>query len=502
MKELAIARACIALLIFLPGSSNQLRADALEEIRERGELVWGADEEGGGPYVFRDPEDPDRMLGFEVELAEMLAEELGVKPRFQQGQWDQLPSLLARGTIDVVLNGYELTPERAERYGCTRPYYLYGLQLLAPRSGPIQSWDDLRNPPQGKRFSLGALTGSAAETYLRTQLGDSVEVITYDGNTDAMSQAANGVIDATLQDDCIALFYADRFPELKFVGRPVGEGYYVAMVPDDQPRLQEALNDALQRIIDDGRLKALYDRWDMSGRLQSLLLQDTPQVASVDRRSGLEVVRTNLGLLLSSAGMTIFLAVVSMPLAIAVGILVAIGRMYGPWPLAKLLGLYVEVLRGTPLMLQLFVIFFLLPEIGIIVPALVAAITGLAVNYSAYEAEIYRAGLQAIPRGQMEAALALGMTRAQAVRRIVLPQAVRLVIPPVTNDFIALFKDTSVCSVVTVVELTKRYNVLAQSTGAILELAAVTAALYMLMSYPLSLVARYSERRLAHGARH
>ena len=126
-------------------------------------------------------------------------------------------------------------------------------------------------------------------------------------------------------------------------------------------------------------------------------------------------------------------------------------------PLAKPLGLYVEVLRGTPLMLQLFAIFFLLPKIGLRRCRLSwPAIAGLAINYSAYEAEIYRAGLQAIPRGQMEAALALGMSRSLAIRRIILPQAFRIVIPPVTNDFIALFKDTSVCSVITIVELTKQ----------------------------------------------
>jgi len=204
-----------------------------------------------------------------------------------------------------------------------------------------------------------------------------------------------------------------------------------------------------------------------------------------------------LPVLVEAAGMTVFLSIVSFPLAILIGIGVALGRLYGPWPIAKPLGLYVEVLRGTPLMLQLYAIFFLLPKIGLALPALVAGIAGLAINYSAYEAEIYRAGLQAIPRGQMEAALALGMTPALAIRRIILPQAFRIVIPPVTNDFIALFKDTSVCSVITIVELTKRYSILALSTGAIVQLAAITAILYMLMSFPLSIVARYSERRLA-----
>jgi polar amino acid transport system substrate-binding protein len=184
-----------------------------------------------------------------------------------------------------------------------------------------------------------------------------------------------------------------------------------------------------------------------------------------------------------------------MPLAIGLGLLIALGRLYGPGSLRWLLTVYVEVLRGTPLLLQLYTVFFVLPSLGVKIDAFPAAIIGLAINYSAYESEIYRAGLLAIPIGQMEAALALGMSRRVALRRIIVPQAVRLVIPPVTNDFIALFKDTSICSVITVVELTKRYSILANSTGAYLELMAMTALLYLLMSYPLSLVARRLERR-------
>jgi polar amino acid transport system substrate-binding protein len=156
----------------------------------------------------------------------------------------------------------------------------------------------------------------------------------------------------------------------------------------------------------------------------------------------------------------------------------------------------VELVRGTPLVLQLYVIFFLLPEIGISIHAFWAAVLGLAINYSAYEAEIYRAGLQAIPAGQMEAALSLGMSRGLALRRIIVPQATRLVIPPVTNDFIALFKDTAVCSVITVVELSKQYSIQARSTGAVIELGLLTAGIYFAMSYPLSILAGRLERRL------
>ena len=201
-------------------------------------------------------------------------------------------------------------------------------------------------------------------------------------------------------------------------------------------------------------------------------------------------------LLLRGTWMTIQLSALAMIFGLAVAILCAWAKTSGPAPMRWLVNAYVEVIRGTPLVLQLYLIFFLLPELGLSIPAVVAAILGLAINYSAYEAEIYRAGLQAIPRGQMEAALSLGMKPARALRVVIIPQAVRIVIPPVTNDFIALFKDTSVCSVILVTELTRQYNELYNfNRDLIVELAAVTAGLYLLMSYPLALLARRLENR-------
>lgn len=485
--------------------SRTADADTLDKIRNRGTLNWGGDQEGGGPYVFPDPKDPNHLLGFEVELAELLAGELGVKAKFQQGQWEEVPQMLGN-QIDVALNGFERTPVRLRDYLCTRPYYDFGLQLMAKRDGPLKSWKQLKTAkPDGSAWRVGILGGSEADEYLkdlRDHEGYQIEVVSYTGNTAPMEHVQTGVLDATVADDCAANFYIDRFPELNLVGWPVEGGYYVALVDHNDPRLLEALNSAIGKLITDGRLKALYDRWNLDGHYQMLMLRGAGEAPPAETFSFGEVLSRNLSTLLKAAGMTVFLSVISFPLAIAIGIGVAIGRMYGPWIVAKPLGLYVEVLRGTPLMLQLFAIFFLLPKIGLALPAIVAAIAGLAINYSAYESEIYRAGLQAVPRGQMEAALALGMRRGLAIRRIILPQAFRIVIPPMTNDFIALFKDTSVCSVITIVELTKSYSILALSTGAIVQLAIITSVLYMLMSFPLSVFARWSERRLAAEGRH
>src|SRR5262249_47898281 len=169
-----------------------------------------------------------------------------------------------------------------------------------------------------------------------------------------------------------------------------------------------------------------------------------------------------------------------------------------------ILTVYVEFLRGTPVLLQLVAIYYVLPNVPYLhlnLDPFTAGVLGLAMNYSAYEAENYRAGLQAIPRGQMEAALSSGMSTWTALRRVLVPQAVRVVIPPVTNDFIALFKDTSICGVIGVFELTKSYRDLGVNhPNDVVALGVMTALLYLLMSYPLSVLARRLERRFSRTA--
>jgi len=503
-STLADRRLWRALLVALAllACAGAARAGGVERVVARGYFTYGSDQEGGGPYIYPDPKHPGRLVGFEVELADALAAELSrrfgkpLRAQFFQGAWEQLPNLLRTGRVDTVLNGYEWTPERAAAMVATDPYYVYRLQLLA-RMGDARI-DSLASLRRGG-FHLGVLAGSAAETYAHRQLGAGNEISLYDGNTNAMLDTESGRLDATLQDTPIAAFYRADYPGLRFVDAPVAPGHYVMYLNRGDEDLAEAFNDAIARLNERGVLRDIYTRYGIwsdeqqslgKGRLAAKAV--TPESASAPgfwERHGLT--------LLQAAGMTIVLAVTSMPVAIVLGVLVALGRMYGPRWLGGLLATYVEILRGTPLLLQLLVIFYLLPSLGLTLPAVVAGILGLAINYSAYEAEIYRAGLQAVPAGQLEAALTLGMSRPLAVRRIVLPQAGRIVIPAVTNDFIALFKDTSICSVITVVELSKRYNIAVNNNpGELLPLAGIVAILYLLMSYPLSVLSRRLEARL------
>ncbi len=458
-------------------------------------LRWGADESGGGPYVFEGTD--GQLTGFEVDLAAYLAGALGRRPEFVQGLWDKLPQMLDRGDLDIVLNGYEWSAEREVCWSSSVPYYVYGLQLLARKDdATVRSWEDLR---KGRRRKVGVLSGSAAQRLAQERLGDACEILAYDGVTNAMRLVEQGQLDATVQDTPVATHYLKDFPGLSRVGGPEAPGFYVIFLRKGDEALRLQLNQIILQGLRDGSIRAIYERyglWDAEQeRLPALATSWPPTSAFVPQTGSLW---TRFGkALVEGAWMTLKLSCLAMPLAMALGLLVALGRLYGPCWLSWILGIYVEVLRGTPVLLQLFVIYYVLPGMGVKFPAFWAGVLGLGINYSAYEAENYRAGLLAIPRGQMEAALALGMSIRTALRRIVVPQAVRLVIPPVTNDFIALFKDTSVCYVIGVSELATAYQRLYNNHPRLaLELGLAGAALYLLMSYPLALLARRLENRL------
>jgi polar amino acid transport system substrate-binding protein len=187
-------------------------------------------------------------------------------------------------------------------------------------------------------------------------------------------------------------------------------------------------------------------------------------------------------------------------LAVPVGLLLAVARVYGGPISSTLARIYIELLRGTPVLLQLFVLYYGIASYVNLGPV-EAAVLGLGLNYGAYEAEVYRGALLAIPRGQTEAAKALGMHPRQILRHVLLPQALRHALPPMTNDFVSLLKDSSLVSVITVIELTKRMTIAAVDLRGWLVPGIACAAFYLALSFPLSELARRLERRLARDQR-
>lgn len=194
---------------------------------------------------------------------------------------------------------------------------------------------------------------------------------------------------------------------------------------------------------------------------------------------------------------TVPLTLITFVLGIVLGLSVALARLYGPAPLVILVR-YVWLIRGTPLLVQLFLIFYGLPSAGIVLDAFTAAVIGFTLNIGAYSSEIIRATLAAIPKGQWEAAYSIGMNWPQVMWRVILPQAARIAVPPLSNTFISLVKDTSLAAAVTVPELFQAAQRLASVTYEPLILYIETALIYLMFSSVLSTLQDRLEQRLAH----
>ncbi|HEA3131080.1 TPA: amino acid ABC transporter permease [Aeromonas hydrophila] len=203
---------------------------------------------------------------------------------------------------------------------------------------------------------------------------------------------------------------------------------------------------------------------------------------------------------LLSAGLifTVPLTLITFVLGIVLGLSVALARLYGPAPLVMLVRFYVWLIRGTPLLVQLFLIFYGLPSAGIVLDAFTAAVIGFTLNIGAYSSEIIRATLTAIPKGQWEAAYSIGMNWPQVMWRVILPQAARIAVPPLSNTFISLVKDTSLAAAVTVPELFQAAQRLASVTYEPLILYVETALIYLMFSSVLSTLQDKLELRLAY----
>ncbi len=218
-------------------------------------------------------------------------------------------------------------------------------------------------------------------------------------------------------------------------------------------------------------------------------------------RGTLQRYASFLPLLAQAAVVTLEVSVLGMLVAIVVGLGLAVARRYGKPIVAALAVGYIETIRGTPLLIQILFVFYGLPNIGIKLDPFIAGVLALGLNYAAYEAENYRAGLDAIPRGQMEAAVALNLTQMQSLRLVIIPQAFRIVIPVMTNDFISLLKDSSLVSVITMAELTRTYEQLSTTYYDYFGTGLLVGAIYLLIGLPFVRLARWTERRLNVDAR-
>ncbi len=494
------------LLLLLSLSAPAFAEDTLARIKREGVLRWGADPNGGAPFVFHNPRNTEETIGFEVEIMERIAQRMGVKLQLMPGEWAALPDALKAGRVDVFLNGYEILPERAEEFLLSTPYFGYRQQLTVRAADRDQnlSLKYLR----GEKIAV--LQESAAVRVLKDAGWDDDDIKQYDDSLTPYRELKLGRVRAVLAESIIAFYYAGKDEELDNLPHTFAAGRYAAALRKGDRALTDEVNRHLKEMMRNGELGQIYQKWRMwTPALEDLGivrgdLVEASDLAQYDPFRAEGIGWTVWWQLIKASRYTLALTVLSMPLALAFGLLLALmGRSTNPlwrWPAR----VYIQIIRGTPLLVQVFLIYYTLPQLGeslglgglLTFNNFWVGVICLAANYAAYEAEIHRAGIDAVPKGQTQAALSLGMSERQAFFSIVLPQSFRIILPPVLNDLIAMLKDSCIVYVIGVPELLTVALGIGKSRVAVPQLLVMAAVIYLVLSLAADWLGKWLERRL------
>jgi His/Glu/Gln/Arg/opine family amino acid ABC transporter permease subunit len=468
----------------------------LDEIKKRGKLLIGSDCTYP-PFEFQEN---GKIVGFEIDLSQEIAKELGVTAVWEHISWDGAFGALTARKYDLVMAGVTITDERKKSQAFSRPYFLSGQTIVRRKDDPrINSSKDLLDK---KIAVIQETTGQ----YGVEKLGVPTNQISkLETQPDTLLDVRNKRSDAAVGDlPAVKDLVAKSFPDLTVVGGVfVKENLGIAMRQGD-PALLSAINQALTKIFLDGRFATIYKKWikeplpdSYVAELDSVRNAGTPEDGATKSAAVFrpDLFKQSLPLLLEATKLTIELTIIVFLFGTTLGLLVALLRISPVKPLQWLATVYVEVLRGTPLLLQVFAIYYILPSVGINLDKFPAAVVALSLNAAAYMTEIFRAGIESIEAGQMEAARALGMNYRQAMWYVILPQTLRRVLPPMTNELVALLKDTSLVSVIGLAELMTTGRLQQARTGSPATIYAGVALIYLCMTVPLTWLVRRLEQK-------
>jgi His/Glu/Gln/Arg/opine family amino acid ABC transporter permease subunit len=487
----------VVILLIGPLAAPAFSTGALERVRAEGVLRIGTD----ATYPPFEAKAGDRFEGFDIDLGELIGQELGVRVAWTNMSFDGIfPALLAK-KFDLVMSSVTITPERQAKMAFSCPYYNAGQIIAVQRGEPrFRSLADLAGQ------EVGAQINTTGQVELEKR-GD-VHIKKFNSIDLALLDLKNGRLAAVVSDAPTVRYMLKRgFPNLTTVGEPfTSEHYGIALRPEDTDLLA-AVNAALARLAETGAYARQHEKWfGVAAEMPSVSgppEQVEGKMVTLSGREGAETPseRRVLRPLLRGLALTVRLTTMSLLCGLPLGLLIGLARITKFRPLAWVAGLYVEFMRGTPLLVQIFAIYFVLPTVGLNLPPFPCALVAFSLNAAAYLAEIFRAGIQSIDVGQMEAAQSLGMTYGLAMRLVILPQAIRRVIPPLTNEAIALLKDTSLVSVIAISELTRTGSELASRLADPLRVWPLVALLYLAMTFPLTRLTHTLERRWEVGQR-
>ncbi|GAB2685541.1 ABC transporter permease subunit [Saccharopolyspora gloriosae] len=442
------------------------------------------------PFSFHDP-GTQELTGYDIDVIKAVADKAGWDLEFVETQWDAIFPALDAGRIDVIANQVSVNEERAAKYDLSEPY-TYSRGVIIRRTGDegIKTLEDLR----GKTTAQSSTSNWAQ---VAKDAGANVEAV--EGFAQAAALLTQGRVDAIVNDNIAVLDYlaSTGSTDVEIAGNAGAETSEQVLTfrKTDQALLDQG-NRAIAELKADGTLKSISEKYfkaDVS----------VPDGGEADlsegrgHRSTWDVLRsTAWPMFVGLVQVTIPLTVLSFAIGLSLALLVALARISPYKVLSGLARAFISIIRGTPLLLQLFIVFYGLPQLGVKFPPFTAAVIAFSLNVAGYAAEVVRSAILAVPKGQFEAAATIGLDYRQTLRRIILPQATRTAVPPLSNTLLSLLKDTSLGSVVLLTELFRQSQLAAAESNEFLALYAFAGLYYWVICVALSAGQKRLETRL------
>jgi cystine transport system permease protein len=426
------------------------------------------------------------LVGYDVDVAKAVGEKLGVRVEFVETPWDAMFAALEANRFDVVANEVTINAERTAKYDLSKPYSVgEGVIVTRADDDSVKSLADLK----GK---VAAENATSNWSEVARKAGAGVEAV--EGFTQAIKLLNQGRVNVVVNDSIAVYAYlAETGDKTVKIAGNVGEKSEQGFAARKNSGLLPDLNKALDELRADRTLAGISQRYLKANASGG----PDPTPAPDAYQSTWQLVLHSLGPLAKAAiTKTIPLTVISFVIGIVIALAIALARLSPNVVLTNIARFYISVIRGTPLLVQLFIVFYALPELGVKIDPWPAAIIAFSLNVGGYAAEIIRSAIQSIPKGQWEAAETIGMGYSTTLQRIVLPQAARVAVPPLSNTLISLLKDTSLASTILVTELLRQAQIIAAPKFEFLALYVTAAVYYWVICLVLSFGQSRIERRL------
>ncbi|HFZ5632734.1 TPA: ABC transporter permease subunit [Staphylococcus aureus] len=463
-------------MVYINPTAHAEQDQTWEKIKERGELRVGLSADYAPMEFEHTVNGKTEYAGVDIDLAKKIAKDNNLKLKIVNMSFDSLLGALKTGKIDIIISGMTSTPERKKQVDFSDSYMMTK-NIMLVKKDKVNEYKDIKDFNNKK---VGAQKGTEQEKIAQTEI-ENASITSLSRLPDVILALKSGKVEGAVVEKPVAEAYLKQNPKLEISNVKFNEEEKdtVIAVPKDSPKLLSQINKTIKEVKD----KGLIDKYM------------TNAANAMNDDSGF--ISKYGSFFLKGIKITILISLIGVALGSILGAFVALMKLSKIKIISWIASIYIEILRGTPMLVQVFIVFFgITAALGLDISALVCGTIALVINSSAYIAEIIRAGINAVDKGQMEAARSLGLNYRQTMKSVIMPQAIKNILPALGNEFVTLIKESSIVSTIGVGEIMFNAQVVQGISFDPFTPLIVAAALYFVLTFVLTRIMNMIEGRL------